>query len=332
MKFTILIEDATEEEARRVLQGQQQLPDPRRSPDHFISWSDEEVATTAGAKDYHEAWDRYHAAFPNSHRAKDAIRKKFLFEQDRAERMKAAVKKLVPDPAVIVPRQAIPDQGHTGCEGCPNTEFDIKTCEECSPPPVPPAPIAQALKEKYNPPEKKTRAKGPVKPGRNDTNQFGIPKGLYTTNKKLYQRLWSRCKKLGIKYEAALAMEGKTIPRGIHAKKAVSTKGPKVKRQGKLPFHQHPKTPEPVAQAPPQETVSWPGQAKLRELTKAQNGALKVGGWVKHNGSKASPYFGQVGEIVGINKEELHVKFPTGSTRLPSYLVLAMPEATGASS
>jgi hypothetical protein len=77
------------------------------------------------------------------------------------------------------------------------------------------------------------------------------------------------------------------------------------------------------------ETTPWPGQAKLRELTKAQNGTLHVGQRVKHNGSKASPYFGQVGEIAAVNKEELHVTFPGGSTRLPAYLVLAMPEPAG---
>jgi hypothetical protein len=36
-----------------------------------------------------------------------------------------------------------------------------------------------------------------------------------------------------------------------------------------------------------------------------------------------------VGEIAAVNKEELHVTFPGGSTRLPAYLVLAMPEPAG---
>jgi len=68
---------------------------------------------------------------------------------------------------------------------------------------------------------------------------------------------------------------------------------------------------------------------ELQDEHDVTNGTLKVGQRVKHNGSIASPYFGQVGEITAINKEMLHVTFPSGSTRLPAYLVLAMPEPAG---
>jgi len=49
-----------------------------------------------------------------------------------------------------------PQPGHTGCEDCDCNGYD--ECDKCSPPP---APIAPALKEKYNPPvsEKKPAAK-----------------------------------------------------------------------------------------------------------------------------------------------------------------------------
>lgn len=93
-----------------------------------------------------------------------------------------------------------------------------------------------------------------------------------------------------------------------------------------LPFHQ--KHDEPAVTEPHKNDPNHSsGQQAIRDLTKAQNGTLQIGRRVKHNGSKASPHYGQIGEIVGINKEELHVKFPTGDARLPSYLVLAMPEA-----
>jgi hypothetical protein len=125
----------------------------------------------------------------------------------------------------LMKRFVTPDPlpGQTGCEGCPNTEFDAAKCEECSPPP---APIAAKLKAKHNPPEKPERRHRPTgrkpgpRPGTGKGNPYGIPTSLYTTDKKKYQRLWSRCKAKGIKYEEALAMDGKTKLVGRHAKKA----------------------------------------------------------------------------------------------------------------
>lgn len=179
---------------------------------------------------------------------------------------------------------------------------------------APLAPIAPALKKKYAP---ATETKPPA--GKKKRSAFGIPKGLHKSDKTKYDRIWGRCKRLGIQYEAALAME------------KTAKKDPPKKKMGREPLATTAPAmpepePEPAPVAPEKETVPWPGQAKLRELTKAKNGTLAVGQKVKHNGSRASPYYGMVGEITAINREELHVTFPGGSTRLPSYLVLAMPK------
>lgn len=363
--------------------------------------------------------------------------------QKKAEEMRP-----VPDPT---------DNDETGCKDCQNTEFDAIKCEECSPPP---APIAAVLKKKFNPPisEKKTETldKKGVRKGiralgllKNRDNKYGIPKKLYSTDKRKYQRIWSRCKNQGINYEQALAQEGMEphkkgkgyrIPfsavseradyqrairlckkyglpypealkqeqdnpmirpprkdKGKHravkpapivkpsaqaiapsndvkepaaeskvkskkqsghpmkcpyCEKEINSHGAHVhmKSHGPekyaewvkdpdrlgtgvhrittphLPFHQ--KHDEPAVTEPHKNDPNHSsGQQAIRDLTKAQNGTLQIGRRVKHNGSKALPHYGQIGEIVGINKEELHVKFPTGDARLPSYLVLAMPEA-----
>jgi hypothetical protein len=112
--------------------------------------------------------------------------------------------------ATVMPKKQPADptcDEETGCKGCidgAKGNFG-KVCEECSPPP---APIAPKLKARHNPPEKTAEKKktGP-KTDPAKVNQYGIPSELYRTDKNLYQRLWGRCKKHGIKYEAALAME-----------------------------------------------------------------------------------------------------------------------------
>jgi len=268
-----------------------------------------------------------------------------------------------------------PQPGHTGCEDCDCNGYD--ECDKCSPPP---APIAPALKEKYNPPvsEKKPAAKrsgdrmggrilicpycqkevnshgshvhmkahGPeiyaewlkdpdrlghgvgAKPAPkrggsqgHNPNKYGIPRELWRTDKKQYDRLTSLCKSHGLTYEQALVW--KKLPSRTKGDGKQGKKKDTVKQSAQaIASSNEVKEPAPAVV----ETTPWPGQAKLRELTKAANGTLKVGQRVKHNGSKASPHYGQMGEITAINKEELHVTFPGGSTRLPSYLVLAMPE------
>jgi hypothetical protein len=231
-----------------------------------------------------------------------------------AIKIERAEQKPEPDPA----------PGHTGCEDCDHDLRDFAECERCSPPPTP---------EPAKKPKATVKGKPGPTPGSGKGNSFGIPVLLYTTDKKQYQRLWARCKTHGITYEEALKMEeGTKKPRGKQG-------NPKVKRQGHLPLHlknPQPDTSKPLSEAipqsndvkePPKETVPWPGQKKLRELTKAKNGTIAIGARVKHNGSTGSPHYGQVGEVIGITDKDLHVKFPTGSTRLPSYLVLVMPEA-----
>ena len=77
MKITILIEDATEEEARRLLQAPKQDGNTLRIDTCGIKWSDEEKDAIKPAKDWYEAVALYKTAFPESHRNRDGIRKKF---------------------------------------------------------------------------------------------------------------------------------------------------------------------------------------------------------------------------------------------------------------
>lgn len=173
---------------------------------------------------------------------------------------------------------------------------DAPLCDTCSPLPPPivkPSAKAIALSNDVKePPSKKPDGRKHNGKG----NKYGIPPELYKQDKQKYSRIWSRCKKHGLTYEQALELEKDIRPGKPHANAV-------------------------------KERTPWPAQAKIREATKAQNGTLQIGQKVKHNGSKGSPHYGQVGVIKAINRDELHVHFPTGEARLPSYLVLAMPEA-----
>jgi len=69
-------------------------------------------------------------------------------------------------------------------------------------------------------------------------------------------------------------------------------------------------------------------QEKDRHAIVAKNGTIRVGQFVKHNGSHASPFFGKVGEVIKVNdKGEIFVKFGSSTTWIPQYIVVVMPEA-----
>ncbi|MCK9579326.1 MAG: hypothetical protein M0Q92_02605 [Methanoregula sp.] len=99
-----------------------------------------------------------------------------------AIRIEKAQKKQVPDPTC---------DEETGCAGCDNTgAMDADRCDKCSPPPA------------HKP------ADGlPSKTGRRKGNKFGIPTELAKTDKKLFDRLWQRCKSHGITYEEAVKLK-----------------------------------------------------------------------------------------------------------------------------
>jgi hypothetical protein len=184
---------------------------------------------------------------------------------------------------------------------------------------------------------------GPA-PGSGKGNSFGIPALLYTTDKKQYQRLWLRCKSHGIKYEEALAMEGKTKLVGRHAKKMgrqpLATTPAKVVEKSSEPLFDE------VIQKtanPPHEPIirgceparckdgSLPASAahgKIRELVAVKNGELRAGQRIKHNGPKASPFFGKEGKIVKVspNSGEVFVDFGASSTWLAPHIVMVVPE------
>jgi hypothetical protein len=154
------------------------------------------------------------------------------------------------------------------------------------------------------PPEKKLATKTPG-------NRYGIPQELYTEDKQKYQRIWARCKANGITYEEALAMEGQTN----RGRKQVGIRAPRKKGQGpaqKSPANMHPA----------------PAQKLLRDLVVAKNGPMHPGQHVKHNGPKASPFFGKEGEILKVADDgQVFVKFGESSTWLSPHIVAVVPEA-----
>jgi len=161
----------------------------------------------------------------------------------------------------------------TGCQGCPETGL-TDTCEKCSPPP-----------------KSKTKAKKKPKVSVRTGNQYGIPHHLFSEDKRKYQRIWSRCKAKGIKYEEALKLEGGDALPG-------------------KPDHIQ--------------------QEKDRHAIVAKNGTIRVGQFVKHNGNHSSPFFGQIGQVIrveGGGSGEVFVKFGSSSTWIAQYMVIVVPEA-----
>ena len=235
----------------------------------------------------------------------------------------------VPDPEpadVVADSSSVPDPvpGHTGCEGCDHDLRDVAECERCSPPPTP---------------EPKMGKRGPQK-----ANKYGIPPELMHTDKKKYQRLWWRCKNKGITYEEALKQDREPKPRDAPAKKMgrqpLATTPAKVVEKSSEPLFDE------VIQKtanPPHEPIvrgceparckdgSLPASAahgKIRELVAVKNGELRAGQRIKHNGPKASPFFGKEGKIVKVspNSGEVFVDFGASSTWLAPHIVMVVPE------
>lgn len=149
MKINIQIEDATPEEAQRVLIG--------------MSFAED-----------------------------------ILGKLSPAVRIEKAQKRPVPDPTC---------DEETGCAGC--KDFGKNgACEACSPPPA--HKPADGLPAKTPPVKKEAKrvaSKSPAKTGRRSGNKFGIPSDLAKTDKKLFDRLWQRCKTHGIMYKEALNLQ-----------------------------------------------------------------------------------------------------------------------------
>jgi hypothetical protein len=113
-------------------------------------------------------------------------------------------------------------------------------------------------------------------------NKYGIPSSLLKTDKKLYQRLWARCKAHGIMYDEAINQE----------KPARS----------------------------PQEKI-------IQNLIVEKNGPLHAGQNVRHNGSKASPFFGKVGVVQKLSADgQVYVKFGESLTWISPYSLTVVQE------
>jgi hypothetical protein len=74
-----------------------------------------------------------------------------------------------------------------------------------------PTTVASSI-QKSKPDEKPTSVepKIPIQPvlTTKSRNRYGIPTSLYSSDKKMYCRLWYKCKSQGIRYEEALLQEG----------------------------------------------------------------------------------------------------------------------------
>jgi len=213
-----------------------------------------------------------------------------------------------------------PQPGYAGCEDCTSPGYE--KCDKCSPAPAP-------VKGK----------RGPQK-----ANKYGIPPELMHTDKKKYQRLWWRCKNKGITYVEALKQDREPKPRDAPAKKMgrqpLATTPPKVVEKSSEPLFD-----EVIKKTanPPHEPIirgceparckdgSLPASAahdKIRELVAVKNGELRAGQRIKHNGPKASPFFGKEGKIVKVspNSGEVFVDFGASSTWLAPHIVMVVPE------
>ncbi len=141
------------------------------------------------------------------------------------------LQKAAPDgkPADGLQREAVPEGPDDlmlgACRDCENgkggKKFDTGICDKCSPP----LKEAKTVPDKEPPQEGKkgkTLEKPPEKTGRRKGNKYGIPNELKKTDKKLFDRLWQRCKSHGLTYEGALAL--KPTKRGRKPKAADTSK------------------------------------------------------------------------------------------------------------
>lgn len=298
MKINIQIEDATPEEAQKVLANlgiQRSAPANRKGRVENLDnpiWTDEEKDAIRGCKDGQEAIKAYREKFPISSRTIPAIKRQLL-----------SLQKSAADPTCIE---------ETGCAGCEHTGL-TDACDKCSPP--------------------LTGKEAPVMP---ETNQYGIPKSIYKTDKKLYQRLWARCKAKGIKYSEALNLERKPLAQTPPENTAVKKPRKAPVKKPRLPFHQTTAGGSASSDTNSQTiTAGAPAASstlqKLNNTIIKQNGTLKAGQRVRHNGSKVSPHFGKEGEILNVEENgQVFVKFGETSTWLSPHLVAVVQGASTA--
>jgi hypothetical protein len=176
--------------------------------------------------------------------------------------------------------------------------------------------------------EKKTAKKLPArppstpgaKPWSKKGNKYGIPQDLYKKDIRLYQRLWGRCKTLGIKYEDALKMEGQVTRRHkpdvkkilgkVEATPAeIPAKKPRVTHE-RLPFHQN----KPDLSKQSAEAIPQSNEVKEPPLpaVEPKYGGFKIGDKVRQvSGSKIFTGTGSIVRAVPGSSECL-VRFDSG--------------------
>lgn len=221
----IPVKDAveTESEFTRFLSrvtGKQIVTTAKPSETRTIIWITDETETVKDAASVEDAWQAYHRKFPSSQRSRDAVKKKW-FELHKT-----------PAPA-DKPTDGLPTcDEETGCAGCPEKGL-TDACEKCSPPP-------------------KTPADGSA--GRRKGNKYGIPNELKKTDKKLFDRLWQRCKSHGITYEEAVKLKPSKPgrkPKTLEEPDPTESKPRKTAvRKPRLPYKLKNQKPAPVEEEP----------------------------------------------------------------------------------
>ncbi|MDP3562906.1 MAG: hypothetical protein Q8R70_00295 [Methanoregula sp.] len=256
------------------------------APTNFCTgkWSDAEKAAVLSVPE-EEAWQNYHRLFPKSPRTKNAVWRRS--GELRLERGKV--------------------DASTTKTSSKSTKLVVVPAEEKKPAAIeaPPAPKA---KEAVPVVERKKRA----------GNQYGIPSALLKTDKKLYQRLWARCKSQGINYQEALAQEG-TMKRGKRPAKLTTPveKKPRkspVKKE-RLPFHQTTTdsaassgTNSPVITSGP--SASAPNIPAPSPSLQSVSTDLKIDSQVRQIGG--SKRMDGIGKVVKIRGDDILVRFGNG--------------------
>lgn len=187
----------------------------------------------------------------------------------------------------------------------------------------------------------------PIAKKRGKGNKFGIPTSLHTTDRKAYDRLWSRCKAHGITYEQALAME-KTPKAKVPAKKKPVVKpsaqaiapsnevkeppaGTTQDLLDTLPDERPQTNKESGRQNPHTVEAKHRSAAdaheKIRAVIVEKNGPLSPGQHVRHNGPKASPFSGKEGVIKKVASDgQIFVQFGESTTWLMPHIVTVIPQ------
>ena len=177
-----------------------------------------------------------------------------------------------------------------------------------------PDPTFEEIKQEQDG-EREPEVKAPKKNKKEPHNKHGhlqLP-CRFSDDRKKYQAAWSLCRRFNfVPYPEALKLqEAKKAEQDTNPKKLVK---PPVKRNS-----------DAVRAATPAAVI----HKKINDVVIKQNGPIRAGQFVKHNGTKSSPFFGQVGEVLKVADDgKLFVKFGSSTLWTAPHIVMVMSEAT----